>query len=231
MAISKLQPMRPAEIALIDELNTLSPNVEAMTELVTEIETVTDELQSDLTTLTNNVESLQDGFETVETTVENLQTSFTNLDGEITTKVNGLESTVNNLQTDFTNLNNTLSDKVNAVEESMDALNNNLGSMAYKNSIALNTQDISGTVLNDSQIAANGNIAYSIPLTIPDGFTPIAIRSIGVSGSQNSQLALRRWVLSNTNAEVTFKNVSSNAIDANSVSCTVHVTCIGLQIS
>ncbi len=231
MAISKIQPMRPGEIALIDEFNTLAPTIENITEKVSEIESTTNELQSDFLIVKNNVESLQNGFETVETAIENLQTNFTILDTQTTTKVNELESSVNNLQTNFTDLNNTLTNKVNAVEDNIDTLNNNLGTIAYKNSIALITEDISNTVFNTAQVSANGNVAYTIPLTIPDGFTPIGIRSIGISGTANAQYVLRRWVLSNTSVDVTFKNISTNPVEANSISCTVHVTCIGLQIS
>jgi hypothetical protein len=116
---------------------------------------------------------------------------------------------------------NVLSDKADTAD---------LGELAAKDSVSVTVTSVSGSAKNTSAI--NTSYGYTIPISTPSGYTPIGIRSIAISGTNNNNLVLRRWdIVSSSSVTVAFRNTSSTDVAANAVTCTVEVYCIKTSAS
>lgn len=107
MAISKTQPMRSAEIELIDEYNAI---IEDLPDLKTTIETLIDEVGDENSGLVKEVNDL-------DTTVNGIESA-------IGDENSGLVKDVDDLQSDVSSLQNTVGDENSGVVKDIDDLEN-----------------------------------------------------------------------------------------------------------
>lgn len=206
MAISKEQPMRPAEIALVDTVNELSGAIASVDTLSAQVTALESRIAAFETSTNARVTAVEGDMDT-------LESSMTTLETNTNARVTAVEGDIG----DLTN--------------SVEALDNSLGELARKDSVALDALDISGSIRNTTAITVNGAYAFDVQLDVPTGYQLISVKSIAISGTQNTQLVLRRFVIGDSDVNVTFKNVGTTQIDIDAISCIVHVFAIKQNFS
>lgn len=115
MAVSKTQPMRSAEIALIDEVNGYSGSISDIETAIGALQTAISTLQTDVDNAETAIGTLQTSVGNAETNISTLQTDVDNAESAITTlqtdvdnaesAITALQTDVGNLQSNFSNLN------------------------------------------------------------------------------------------------------------------------------
>lgn len=131
MPISKTQPMRPAEIAVIDAVNNL--HVDITDEITTTVRSYTDPkfavVNNNVSALDTRVTTLDSTTSTLETTLNEYQAQFEAALSNITRSLNYLEGLITTLQTNVNSSVAALQDADTAITGRLDTIEGLIPSM------------------------------------------------------------------------------------------------------
>lgn len=105
MSINTAQPMRQAEIDLIDDYNQNMGIISDIQGDISDVETTIGTLQTNIEGIQTDVDNAETAIGTLQTDVDNVETAI----GTLQTDVDNAESAIGTLQTNVTNLQNALS--------------------------------------------------------------------------------------------------------------------------